>query len=74
METWVLFSFLGIMERMTNEDLSVLDLDYRIIRICDGHCDFILTLIGAFKHFKVSLSSLLSSGSKLTSISVSSGL
>jgi hypothetical protein len=57
-----------------NEDLCVLDLDYRTIPICDGHYDFIQNLIRAFKYFTVRLSSLLSSGSKLTSISVSSGL
>jgi hypothetical protein len=70
----VLFSCLVIKERIKNEDLCVLDLDYRTIPICDDHCDFIRNLIGAFKYFTVSLSSLLSSGSKLTFISVSSGL
>jgi hypothetical protein len=69
----VLLSCLGIMERIKrDEDLRGLDLNCRILPTCGGRCDFIWAPTGAFKCFTTSLSSLLSKGSGLTAISVSS--
>ena len=64
---------LGIKERTEKEkDSRGLDSDCRKASTCDGHHGRIRTRIGPFKYFMEILSSLLSNGSNLTSISIRS--
>ena len=70
METRALLFCIGIKERTEKEkDSRGLDSDCRKASTCDGRHDRIRTQIGAFKYFMKILSSLLSNGSDLTSIS-----
>ena len=73
METRALLFCLGNKERTEKEkDSRGLDSDCRKVSICDGRHGRIWTRIGAFKYFMEILSSLLSNGSDLTSISIRS--
>ena len=73
METRALLFCLGIKERIEKEkDSRGLDSDCRKASTYDGRHGRIRTQIGEFKYFKESLSSLLSNGSDLMSISVRS--
>uniref|UniRef100_A0A0A9EBL4 Uncharacterized protein n=1 Tax=Arundo donax TaxID=35708 RepID=A0A0A9EBL4_ARUDO len=61
---------LGTMERIKRErGLRRLDSDCSTAPTCDGRHDFIWTRIWAFKYSMESLSSIISNGSSLMSIS-----
>jgi hypothetical protein len=71
----VLLFCLGMMGRIKRGDRSCgLVSGCRTATTCDDLCDFIRTPFWAFKYFMESLSSLLSNGSGLISISILSRL